>query len=177
MRALFLIFTFSFLIAAALNAQQPQPQRPVFETKAELVLVDVNVVDRESKPVTTLTPADFQLEVNGQPRPIASIQFISTAPTNATPSTPRETASTSNETETTGRLLLFVVDESSLRVGSSRSLLRTAQILFDRLAPGDHGRPGENSHRRRRRRVHRGSQAHYRRPDARHRGSAAIASA
>lgn len=121
-----------------LAAQQPQqPQRPVFETKAELVLVDVNVVDRDSKPVTTLTPADFQLEVNGQPRPIASIQFISTAPTNVTPSTPRETASTSNETETTGRLLLFVVDESSLRVGSSRSLLRTAQTLFDRLAPGD----------------------------------------
>ncbi len=120
------------------HAQQPQqPQRPVFETKAELVLVDVNVVDRESKPVTTLTPADFQLEVNGQPRPIASIQFISTTPTNATPSTPRESASTSNETETTGRLLLFVVDEGSLRVGASRSLLRTAQTLFDRLAPGD----------------------------------------
>ena len=111
--------------------------RPVFETKAELVLVDVNVVDRESKPVTTLTPADFQLEVNGQPRPISSIQFISTTPTNATPSTPRESASTSNETETTGRLLLFVVDEGSLRVGASRSLLRTAQTLFDRLAPGD----------------------------------------
>lgn len=130
---LFLIFNFSFLIAAA----QQQPPRPVFETKAELVLVDVNVVDRESTPVTTLAPADFELEVNGQPRPIASIQFISTTPANATPSTPRESASSSNETETTGRLLLFVVDESSLRVGSSRSLLRTAQTLFQRLAPGD----------------------------------------
>jgi VWFA-related protein len=135
MRAPFVILNFSFLICAALQAQQ-QP-RPVFETKTELVLVDVNVVDRESKPVTTLTPADFQLEVNGQPRPIASIQFISTTPTNATPATPRESASTSNETETTGRLLLFVVDEGSLRVGASRSLLRTAQTLFDRLAPGD----------------------------------------
>lgn len=136
MRSLFFIVMFSFLIALpALPAQQPQ--RPVFETKAELVLVDVNVVDRESKPVTTLTPADFQLEVNGQPRPITSIQFISTAPTNTTPSTPRESASSSNETETTGRLLLFVVDEGSLRIGSSRSLLRTAQTLFDRLAPGD----------------------------------------
>jgi VWFA-related protein len=136
MRSLFLILNFSFFIAAALQAQQ-QPQRPVFETKAELVLIDVNVVDRQSTPVTTLTPDDFQLEVNGQPRPIASIQFISTTPTNATPSTPRESAASSNETETTGRLLLFVVDEGSLRVGSSRSLLRTAQTLFERLAPGD----------------------------------------
>ena len=131
----FCLLPFALAAGAALSAQQPQ--RPIFETKAELVLVDVNVVDRDSKPVTTLTPADFQLEVNGQPRPIASIQFISTTPANVTPSTPRESASTSNETETTGRLLLFVVDEGSLRVGASRSLLRTAQTLFDRLAPGD----------------------------------------
>ena len=122
--------------AVALDAQQ-QPPKPQFETKAELVLVDVNVVDRDSKPVSTLTAGDFTLEVNGQPRPIASIQFISTAPTNVTPATPREAASSTNQGETTGRLLLFVVDEASLRVGASRSVLRTAQTLFQRLAPGD----------------------------------------
>ena len=120
------------------HAQQPQqPPRPSFETKAELVLVDVNVVDRESKPVATLTASDFIVEVNGQPRPIASIQFISTAPTNVTPATPREAVSSSNESATTGRLLLFVVDEGSMRVGAARSILRTAQTLFRRLAPGD----------------------------------------
>ncbi len=43
----------------------------------------------------------------------------------------------SNETATTGRLLLFVVDEGSLRVGANRTILRTAQSLFNRLAPGD----------------------------------------
>lgn len=118
-------------------ASPPQVPRPAFETRTELVLVDVNVVDRESKPVGTLTAADFQLEVNGQPRPIASVQFISTTPTTTTAATPRETAASSNDTETTGRLMLFVVDESSLRVGSSRALLRTAQRLFERLAPGD----------------------------------------
>jgi VWFA-related protein len=127
--------------AVSLSAQQPAPRqqlpKPVFETKTELVLVDVNVVDRDAKPVPTLTQADFQLEVNGQPRPIASVQFISTAPTNGTPSTPREAQATSNESETTGRLLLFVIDESSLRVGSSRTLLRTAERLFSRLASGD----------------------------------------
>src|SRR5688572_11490708 len=133
---------FSLAIAVvatfAANAQQPQqPPRPSFETKAELVLVDVNVVDREAKPVSTLTASDFLLEVNGQPRPIASMQFISTAPTNVTPSTPRESSSSSNDATTTGRLLLFVVDEGSLRVGASRSVLRTAQTLFERLAPGD----------------------------------------
>ena len=119
------------------GVEQPLQLRPTFETKAELVLVDVNVVDRESKPVPTLQAGDFTLEVNGQPRPIASIQFISTVPTNVTPATPREAGASSNESATTGRLLLFVVDEASLRSGASRSILRTAQTLFQRLAPGD----------------------------------------
>ncbi len=65
------------------------------------------------------------------------MQFISTTPTNTTAATPRESAYTSNESATTGRLLLFVVDEGSLRVGANRTILRSAQSLFERLAPGD----------------------------------------
>lgn len=143
MRPLPLGFAATLLCTLALSAQQtttpatPQIPRPSFETRAEIVLVDVNVVDRDSRPVATLTEADFELEVNGQPRKLQSVQFISTAPTNVTPATPRESAYTSNDSQTTGRLLLFVVDEGSLRAGANRSLLRAAQILFDRLAPGD----------------------------------------
>ncbi len=137
--------------------------RPSFETKAEIVLVDVNVVDRDAKPVPTLTAADFELEVNGQPRTIDSVQFISTTPTNTTAATPRETAYTSNETATTGRLLLFVVDEGSLRVGANRTVLRTRAIAVRSAGARRPGRPGPAAERRRRRRVHRRSQAHHRR--------------
>lgn len=143
MRALLLCATTTLLCTLALSAQQPaapatpQVPRPTFETKAEIVLIDVNVVDRDAKPVPTLTDADFTLEVNGQPRKLQSVQFISTTPANISPATPRESAYTSNESQTTGRLLLFVVDESSLRAGANRSVLRAAQTLFERLAPGD----------------------------------------
>jgi VWFA-related protein len=136
----FTLATIVFLTTLVLRAQQPQVQqipKPSFETKAEIVLVDVNVVDRDARPVATLTPADFELEVNGQPRKIDTVQFISTTPTTTSAATPRETAYTSNESATTGRLLLFVVDESSLRVGANRTVLRSAQSLFERLAPGD----------------------------------------
>ena len=125
------------LQAQTSTPQTPQLPRPSFETRAEIVLVDVNVVDRDAKPVATLTPADFELEVNGQPRQIDSLQFIATTPTNTSAATPREAAYSSNESATTGRLLLFVVDEGSLRVGANRTLLRSAQSLFQRLAPGD----------------------------------------
>lgn len=139
----FLVAILTIAASLALFAQQPQtpapPQvpKPSFESKAEIVLVDVNVVDRDSRPVATLAPRDFELEVNGQPRKIESLQFISTVPTNVSAATPREAAYQSNESATTGRLLLFVVDEGSLRIGVNRTILRTAQSLFDRLAPGD----------------------------------------
>jgi VWFA-related protein len=128
------------LSATSALAQQPAPQKlpqPTFETKAEIVLVDVNVVDRDARPVPSLTAADFDLEVNGQARAINSVQFIATEPSSTSAATPREAAYTSNESATTGRLLLFVVDEGSLRIGANRTILRTAQSLFDRLAPGD----------------------------------------
>lgn len=143
MRALLIGTTATLLCSLALSAQQatppasPQIPKPTFEAKAEIVLVDVNVVDRDSRPVATLTDADFELEVNGQPRTLQSVQFISTTPTNVTPATPRENGYTSNESQTTGRLMLFVVDEGSLRAGANRSILRAAQTLFERLAPGD----------------------------------------
>ncbi len=118
-------------------ATQPQLPRPIFDTKTELVLVDVTVVDRDSNQVPNLTAADFDLQVNGQPRSIQSLQFVSTVATETTPATPREAQYSSNESATTGRLLLFIVDEGNLRAGSSRAVTRTAETLMDRLAPGD----------------------------------------
>jgi VWFA-related protein len=143
MRGFLRLFALALFVVAAvvaIDGQQPttpQVPRPSFETKAEIVLVDVNVVDRDARPVATLNADEFELEVNGQPRKIDSLQFISTTPTNTTAATPREAAYSSNESQTTGRLLLFVVDEGSLRVGANRSVLRAAQSLFQRLAPGD----------------------------------------
>ncbi|MGE3275007.1 MAG: VWA domain-containing protein [Vicinamibacterales bacterium] len=125
-------------LAAAAQDQQPQAPRPTFETGAELVLVDVNVVDKNGSPIQGLDATDFELQVNGRRRRIDSVQFVSTLPPpGAPPRTARDAAYTTNDALTTGRLLLFVIDESNLRVGSGRTVLKTAQLLMDRLAPGD----------------------------------------
>ncbi|MGE3189941.1 MAG: VWA domain-containing protein, partial [Vicinamibacterales bacterium] len=122
----------------AAGAEAQQAPRPSFESRAELVLVDVNVVDKTGRPVRDLGAADFNVQVNGQRRAIQSVQFVSTAPAaDAPPRTARDAAYSSNEAPTTGRLLLFVVDEANMRVGSGRTVLKTAQLLMDQLAPGD----------------------------------------
>jgi VWFA-related protein len=121
------------VICVPASAQSPPIQ---FGVKTELVLVDVSVTDGESRPITDLTVADFDLEVNGQPRPIASAQYISTLPAGeAVPGQPGEP--TSNEAPTSGRLMLFVVDDGHIRVGGSQGIIRTSEMLLDQLSPGD----------------------------------------
>ena len=116
--------------------QAPVPSKAQFGVKTELVLVDASITDGESRPVTDLSVADFDLQVNGQSRPIASAQFISTLP--PTPTAPAAAGEpTSNDAPTSGRLMLFVVDDGHIRVGGSQAIVRTSEMLLAQLAPGD----------------------------------------
>ena len=123
-------------LTLAQDRQQPAPQK--FDARAEVVLVDVTVLDNDGRPVEGLTAADFDLAVNGQPRAIQNVQYISTlgARTEAG-STPRERQYTANDGRSTGRLLLFVVDETHLRVDGNRGVMNTAGKVLDVLGPGD----------------------------------------
>jgi VWFA-related protein len=118
-----------------LSAQQ-QPPPVQFEAKTELVLVDVSVTDRDSRPVTDLTAADFDLEVNGNPRVIASAQYISTV-SDAPAATAATDAPSSNDAPTSGRLMLFVVDDGHIRIGGAQAIIRAGEMLIEQLAPGD----------------------------------------
>ena len=61
------------VLALLLAAQQPQQlPRPTFETGVDVILVDVHVVDKQGKPILDLRPQDFEVQVSGQRRPIAS---------------------------------------------------------------------------------------------------------
>ncbi len=117
-------------------AQEPQPDRPQFAARTELVLVDVSVSDRDGRPVTDLNVDDFTLEVNGRPRAIASSQYVSTVPD--TPATAADAGvPSSNDAPTSGRLLLFVIDDGHIRLGAAQAVVRTSEMLLSQLAPGD----------------------------------------
>jgi VWFA-related protein len=65
------------IAAVALQAQQP-PQPPTFRSEANLVRVDVTVVDRHGEPVTDLTAGDFTVEEDGGAQTIESFKFVAT---------------------------------------------------------------------------------------------------
>lgn len=54
----------------------PPPQPPVFRSGTNLVRVDVSVVDRSGKPVTSLRADDFEIMEDGAIQPIVSFKLV-----------------------------------------------------------------------------------------------------
>jgi VWFA-related protein len=62
--------------ASGQPAEGTPQQKPVFRTGAELVRVDVAVLDKRGLPVPTLTAADFEIQEDGTQQEIRTFQFI-----------------------------------------------------------------------------------------------------
>src|SRR5919112_32731 len=60
--------------SAAPRGQAPPPQQPVFRTGADVVSVDASV-QRDRRPLTGLTAADFELLDNGVPQEISDVTY------------------------------------------------------------------------------------------------------
>lgn len=121
---------------ASASAQDPPPQ-PTFRSGIDLVTVDVGVVDADGNPVRGLTRDDFTLEVDGQPRTLVSVEYISyTVPDGPKPG-PAPAHYSSNENTPLGRLILLVVDQANIRAGEGRAVMAAARRFLDRLTPAD----------------------------------------
>jgi VWFA-related protein len=58
------------------RAQDPQQPGPIFRTKIDLVRVDVSVAGRDGEAVADLQPSDFEVEEDGVPVKVETLQFV-----------------------------------------------------------------------------------------------------
>lgn len=119
------------LVGSHASAQQ-SPTPPRFRSGAEVIAIDVTVVERNGTPVANLTVDDFTVTVEGQRRAIQSAQFLRSE-TSTRVARPDES---SNTDAASGRLLLIVTDDATLRPGS-QAVVGAASVLLDHLGPGD----------------------------------------
>jgi VWFA-related protein len=122
-----------------LAAQQPDPgQRPAFRSGVELVTVDVNVIDRDGRPVRDLSPSDFTVTVDGQPRRVVSAEFVDVAAAKSQSAGRPDTVPIStNEGVGLGRQFVFIVDQSTLDTGRARQVARAASGFLSQLTFAD----------------------------------------
>jgi VWFA-related protein len=110
--------------------------------------VDATVVDREGRQVTDLKASEFQVEVDGDARPVVSAEYVKLVddtprPVGAKPAPiaaaapDEEFFSTNSRGLTPGRAILILVDQGNIRIGQGRFMMRSAVKFVDGLHPAD----------------------------------------
>lgn len=128
------------LLAGSVLLGQEQTR---FRSGVDVILIDVNVVDRTGKPIPDLKPEDFHVTVDRKPRTIASAVFLeygmrlTAIPAGAAPGPPAPAAPSATRPSRPPRQFIIVVDEDSLSTGEARGAAKAAATFLDRLVPTD----------------------------------------
>ena len=119
-------------------AAAAQDQPPRFAATVDVTSIDVAVVDDRGRPITTLTPDDFTVRIDGSPRHVISAEWISLIkPAADTPVPTVPEGFSTNESATSGRLIVIAVDEPNIRFGAAAAISKAANAFIDRLQPSD----------------------------------------
>jgi VWFA-related protein len=126
----------ALVLAAAIVAQRAQP--PTFRARADLVQVDVVVVDGNGDPVRGLKTSDFALFDRKKPQEIVNFDEVSHArPARATGAAPPPTVVqdvSSNQTVQAGRLIVMVIDDLHIYKERTARAREIATRVLDDLA-------------------------------------------
>ena len=124
------------LLAAALALQA---QQPTFRSGVDLVAVDVHVVDRQGRPVVDLEAEDFEVQIAGNKRKVASAELISYAAAGSTPAaaSAEVAVTTTADAPRPRRMFVLAVDEHSLHTSNAMAAVNAAERFIDKLQPDD----------------------------------------
>ena len=84
----FVVFPAIVALAAVVPLAQPA-QNPTFRSGADVVRIDVSVLDKNRVPVQGLTAADFIVREEGKPRPVVAVGEVVLPPAPAPPASVR----------------------------------------------------------------------------------------
>ena len=126
-------------LALVLAGQQTAPPAQPFRSSVDVVRVDVSAIDGTGRPIRDLTVGDFELRVDGRSRKIVSAQFVSVPPAEASavPAAASTAQYTSNADAAGGRLIMIVVDRSSIAAGRGRAAIEAASRFVRQLNRAD----------------------------------------
>jgi VWFA-related protein len=119
-------------------AQEPSSQ--TFQTRIDLITIDVAAVDGSGRPVDDLRARDFAVKVDGKARDVVSAELVKvdrSAP-DAPLESPAPSLITTNAVTPGGRLIAIGIDQTLIVPGSITPLLGSASRFVDRLTPRDH---------------------------------------
>ena len=113
-----------------------QQQIPRFQSGVDVVQFTVTVLDKDRHPVSGLTAADFDVLVDGQPRPLAAFAAV-TLPDDPSTIPPVAPDVHTNQLRAEGRLVVIVMDRSIGIGNPMRAAQAIASAAIDHLGPAD----------------------------------------
>jgi len=129
------------LLVAGVSGQGQSP--PTFRASVDLIAVDLEVVDRDGRPLTGLTPDKFTVTIDGRRHRVVTADMIRYG---ASAAAATQTSGLSMGTDAsgeikvaapTGRVIVIAVDCFSFSVSASRDIIAAAREFVHRLLPED----------------------------------------
>jgi hypothetical protein len=118
----------------SLRAQQPSPSTPAGAAEFTIT-VDFQAVSPTGQPIADLTPDEITIRIDGKPRTLRSLQFVTYAGGTAAAGVPP--AFGSNESGDRVRAIVIVIDDESIPVGQERKLRDLLSAFIDELPVRD----------------------------------------
>lgn len=117
-------------------------QQPRFNSGVERIVVDVQVVDSQGRPIPALTAGDFEVRLDRGLRKVTSVEFIRAAdialPAGGAPAAKRSAQPAAPaDPSPGGRDFIIAIDESSFLTRNAPAAVRAARGFIERLAPND----------------------------------------
>lgn len=122
------------LMAASGDTYQ---QQPVFKSGVELVMVDVQVVDRKGTPIPALRADQFEVSIDGKRRVVVSAQLVDAATGVAEGAAGAAPAPDAKPIEP-GNVYVLAVDQGSFRAINAPSAMHAVSEFIKRLGSNDY---------------------------------------